>query len=274
MTLDGFIKKAKEVHGDKYDYSKVEYKNSKTKVCIICPIHGEFFQTPYNHLKGFGCSKCGHEKTSSAKTSNTSTFIEKAMSVHNDKYDYSKVNYVKSNEKVCIICPRHGEFWQTPNKHLSGNGCPKCARETLWNKRGRVTTENFIEKAKKVHGDKYDYSKTNYINTKTKVCIICPEHGEFWQNPSTHLSGGGCWKCGLQRISNVRKYTTEKFIEKAKKIHGDKYDYSKVDYVDSKTKVCIICPKHGEFWQTPNNHINGLGCAECGHEYKSLFEEF
>lgn len=204
MTLDGFIKKAKEVHGDKYDYSKVEYKNSKTKVCIICPIHGEFFQTPYNHLKGFGCSKCGHEKTSSAKTSNTSTFIEKAMSVHNDKYDYSK---------------------------------------------------------------------TNYINTKTKVCIICPEHGEFWQTPSTHLSGGGCWKCGLQRISNVRKYTTEKFIEKAKKIHGDKYDYSKVDYVDSKTKVCIICPKHGEFWQTPNNHINGLGCAECGHEYKSLFEE-
>ena len=263
----------KEIHGDKYDYSKVEYKKSKEKVCIICPIHGEFWQIPYSHLKGFGCCKCGHEKTNFSKFSNTNTFIEKARKIHGNKYDYSKVEYIDSKTKVCIICPEHGEFWQTPNKHLCGNGCQKCARETLWDKRGRISTKAFIEKAIKIHGNKYNYSKVEYKGAKTNVCIICPEHGEFWQTPTSHLNGSGCWKCGIERMSNIHRYTTEKFIEKAKQVHGGKYDYSKVEYINNHTKVCIICPKHGEFWQTPNNHINGLGCSQCGKENKSIFEE-
>jgi hypothetical protein len=273
MTSNDFIKKAREIHGNKYDYSKVEYINSKTKVCIICPIHGEFWQIPYSHLKGFGCCKCGHDRTNNSKFSNISTFIEKAKKVHGDKYDYSKVEYERSNKKVCIICPIHGEFWQTPNKHLCGDGCPKCGHKHTWDKRGRITTEEFIERARKVHGDKYDYSKVEYVDAKTKVCIICPIHGEFWQTPDSHLQGSGCWKCGIQKLSNIKKYTTKNFIKKAKEIHGNKYDYSKVEYVDSHTKVCIICPIHGEFWQVPNNHINGLGCWKCGRENKSLFEE-
>lgn len=121
----------------------------------------------------------------------------------------------------------------------------------------RLTTEGFIEKAKKLHDNKYDYSKAEYVNTNTKVCIICPEHGEFWQTPSNHLQGKGCPKC------KGKNKTTEEFIEKANIIHNNKYDYSKVEYKSNRTKVCIICPEHGEFWQTPHEHLHGCGCPKC-----------
>ena len=252
-TKEEFIAKAKLVHGDKYDYSKVEYVGALTKVCIICPKHGEFCQEANSHLRGQGCPKCKYEK----QTCTTDEFIAKAKKIHGDKYDYSKVEYVGALTKVCIICPKHGEFCQEANSHLRGQGCPKCKYE-----KQTCTTDEFIAKAKKIHGDKYDYSKVEYVNRKTKVCIICPKHGEFWQTPSAHLRGQGCPKCK----SKKQTCTTDEFIAKAKKIHGDKYDYSKVEYVNRKTKVCIICPKHGEFWQTPNHHLSGCGCPKCGVE--------
>ena len=188
-TKEEFIASAREVHGDKYDYSKVEYVCALTKVCIICPEHGDFWQEANSHLRGQGCPKCKYEKQSSS----TEEFIQKAHKVHGDKYDYSKVEYDGYKTKVCIICPKHGEFWQTPNSHLNGNGCPKCKGE-----KQTCTTDEFIAKAKKIHGDKYDYSKVEYVNNHTKVCIICPEHGEFWQIPSSHLQGKGCPKCGIE----------------------------------------------------------------------------
>lgn len=123
----------------------------------------------------------------------------------------------------------------------------------------KLTIEEFIKKATSVHGDKYDYSRVNYVNNKTKVCIGCPVHGFFEQSPDSHLGGSGCLSCG-----GCEKRTLEKFIEEAKKIHGDKYDYSKVNYVNNKTRVCIICPEHGEFWQTPRAHIcKKHGCPKC-----------
>ena len=125
--------------------------------------------------------------------------------------------------------------------------------------RKKLTTKDFIERAIKVHGDKYDYSKVEYINNRTEVCIICPTHGEFWQRPDKHLLGHGCNLCCKTGI----KSNTNTFIEKAKKIHGNKYDYSKVEYTNALTKVCIICPKHGEFWQTPHMHLRGNGCQKC-----------
>ena len=118
----------------------------------------------------------------------------------------------------------------------------------------KITTEEFINRARKVHGNKYDYSKVEYINNKTKVCIVCPEHGEFWQTPNAHLQGQGCYKC----FRHV--YDNKSFICESRKIHGNKYDYSKVEYKSLHNKVCIICPEHGEFWQTPNAHIQGQGC--------------
>ena len=203
----------------------------------------------------------------------TEDFIRRAKEVHGDKYDYSKVDYIDNRTKVCIICPEHGEFWQQPRNHLLGQACPKCAYKTRWESRGRITTENFIKKARKVHGDKYDYSKVEYKGTHTKVCIICQEHGEFLQTPHNHLHSQGCLAC-----SGRKQLTTEEFIRRAKEVHGDKYDYSKVEYINSHTKVKIICPIHGEFEQEPNSHLEGKGCPNCYHKTKkykfNLLEEF
>ena len=187
----------------------------------------------------------------------TEEFIEKAKKIHGEKYDYSKTIYEKCNIKICIICPEHGEFWQTPSEHLSGYGCKYCGGTN------KLTTEEFIEKAKKIHGDKYDYSKAEYINSKTKICIICPKHGEFWIRPNDHLNGQGCRKCSDELNGLKKRKTKEQFIEEARKIHGNKYDYSKVEYLGLNKKVCIICPEHGEFWQSPYGHLRGDGCSKC-----------
>lgn len=269
-TNSEFIEEAKQVHGSKYDYSKTKYINARTKVCVICPEHGEFWQMPDAHLRGQGCKKCASEKTANIQRKNTYKFIEEAKNVHGDKYDYSKVNITGNNKsKVCIICPEHGEFWQAPVNHISlGQGCPACSRIESSRKLAN-TTKDFIEKAKQVHGDKYDYSKTEYVNWKTKVCIICPKHGEFWQNPLSHINGNSCPICSKEQ----KNLSTDEFINKAKKIHGDKYDYSKVEYVDTYTEVEILCKKHGSFLQKPFNHLQGCGCQKCGVRVSKMESE-
>lgn len=128
-TTEQFIEDAKKVHGDKYDYSKVEYKNKETKVTIICPIHGEFQQTPSNHLSGYGCNECGHESSNASKLKDQELFIKECKEVHGDRYDYSKVEYNGNKNKICIICSEHGEFYQNPHDHLyNKSGCPICGR--------------------------------------------------------------------------------------------------------------------------------------------------
>ena len=270
-STEKFIEKAKSRYGDKYDYSKVEYSGYNEKVCIICSEHGEFWQTPDVHLHKNGCPKCGLESMRKKLSKTTDKFIEEARTIHGDKYDYSKVDYIDARTKVCIICPEHGEFWQEPSKHITGkkSGCPKCAIEKM-----KDTRETFIEKAKKIHGDKYDYSLVEYSNSTSKVCIICPKHGKFFQTPNKHLSGEGCYYCGRERTISSLFSNTEEFVKKAKEVHGNKYDYSKTEYIHNQKKVCIICPEHGEFWMTPNNHIgvkNKCGCPICNMSKLELF---
>ena len=197
-----------------------------------------------------------------SKKSTTEEFIKKANEIHNNKYDYSKVEYVNNYTKVCVICPEHGEFWQKPNHHLQGRGCPKCSHQSF-----KYSLDEWINKANEVHSNKYDYSKVEYINNHTKICIVCPEHGEFWQDPAAHLCGQGCPKCANISNSNKKIIGSKRFIEMARDIHGNKYDYTKVNYTKSNEKVCIICPKHGEFWQAPSKHLLGQGCPIC-KEYK------
>lgn len=249
-----FIEKAHAVHGDKYDYSKVEYVNSSTKVCIICPEHGEFWQTPSMHLYGNGCPICARSNRGLKYT--TETFIEKCKEVWGYKYSYDNTVYHGITKKITITCPIHGDFEIKANDFLNGHGCQECGGVK------RLNTQTFIEKARKVHGDKYNYSKVNYINNKTKVCIICPEHGEFWQTPSRHLCGDRCPMC-----FKSEKKTTEQFIEEAKEVHGNKYDYSKVNYQGNKKKVEVICPKHGSFFMTPLYHLQGHGCLYCNESH-------
>lgn len=197
-----------------------------------------------------------------SKKITTEYFIEKSKKVHGDKYDYSLVKYTNTRTKVKIICPQNHEFWQMPHSHLAGSGCSICYGIV------KSTTEEFIEKAKEVHGNKYDYSLSEYLNATTKVKIICSENHEFWQSPNSHLQGSGCPIC----YSVGKQTTTEDFIEKAKEVHGDKYDYSLVNYTNSSTKVKIICSKNHEFWQIPNSHLAGCGCPICYGRFTKQFK--
>lgn len=265
VTTTDFIRRAREVHGNRYDYSKVLYVAAKRNVTIICPEHGEFEQSPANHCTGRGCQECGGNKPLTLDR-----FIERANKAHNNRYDYSNVMLCNVEHKIEILCPVHGSFFQRPATHLKGLGCDRCGRVEVGKKLSR-SHDSFIHDARKAHGDRYDYSQANYINALTKVIILCPTHGAFRQGPINHIRGVGCGKCAFERIAAQRTLTTQEFIEKAKKIHGDRYDYSKVEYKSSHEKVEIGCSEHGSFHQSPANHASEYrhgcpGCAESGFD--------
>jgi hypothetical protein len=181
-TTKEFISDANKKHDNYYDYSLVNYINAKTKVTIICPEHGKFMQIPRFHIMGQKCPKCSNVKM------DTDYFIMKSNNLHEHKYDYSLVEYKNNRGLINIICPIHGSFKQKPKDHLLGKGCSKCAGKNM-------TTNDFVIKGKKTHDNKYDYSLVNYVSAKTKVTIICPEHGEFMQTPNSHTNGKGCPVC-------------------------------------------------------------------------------
>ena len=318
ITTQDFIERARSIHGEKYDYSKVLYKRAKDKVCIICPEHGEFLQAPDKHLHGRGCPKCARPNSNLTQEE----FISNCRKRNNDKYDYSKTIYNGYNNKVLVTCPTHGDFLIAASQHLAGHGCLKCANCY------KYTTGDFIKKHRERYGDKYDYSKTDAEHRiDNKICVICPEHGAYYKTikghlgkgcpkcsvpnynlttegfikksrclygekytyeksiyngiyskvwvtcnvhgdiqvlPNNFLRGRGCKKCACEELARLRIETAASDFEgKARLIHGDKYDYSKVQYVTAHDKVCIVCPEHGEFWQTPNGHLNGYNCPKC-----------
>jgi hypothetical protein len=196
FTLNRFIERSKKYHGDKYDYSQVEYVNAATKVKVICPDHGDFLSKPDGHMRGRGCPKCAHDKLRGSRTG----FVDDAIKKHGDLYDYSLVEYVSFSHKVKIICANHGIFEQTPRTHLHGSGCPQCFGTK------RKSLEQFISEAQSVHRDKYNYSETNYTNTDVKIKIICPKHGEFWQTPYQHIKrGNGCPRCSENGLNYAKK---------------------------------------------------------------------
>ena len=317
---DYFIKKSKLIHGNKYNYSLVNYIKNNNKILIICPEHGNFEQTPSAHLTGHGCKNCSTLVTSNKQRFTTKEFIIKAKQVHGDKYDYSKVIYVNNSTNIVIIDEEGNEHLQNPSTHLKGF---KLSSYSIIDK-----TKHFITRSKKIHEDKYDYSKVVYVDTDKKLKIICPEHGEFQQKPSDHLQGKKCKKCSgvykmtneeftkkvIERYGNKYDYSKLRYINKKTKIiigknghfykidsnpflngiepsnksvieknkywveqfkknHGDKYDYSKVEYVDIITKIKIRCKIHGEFEQTPDSHLHGSGCSICsGRGWLSKFK--
>lgn len=254
LTTEEFVRRANVVHHGKYDYSLVSYNGYAVPIRIICPIHGEFEQNAGPHLAGLGCRKCGNcEKHTS------DSFISEAKRVHGDLYDYSKVVYAGNKKKVSIGCNIHGPFHQTPNMHLRGAGCPLCGFDKT-RKFITLTTAEFIRNSKLVHGNLYDYSRTDYIGNKKPVVIVCKIHGPFYQRPSEHLTGCGCPKC-----FGTPKKTTSEFIKVAQNIYGDLYDYSKTHYITNKIPVTITCKIHGDFKKWPNAHIyKNEGCPKCG----------
>lgn len=195
--------------------------------------------------------------------------IDAFDAAHSGKYDYSKSIYIRDKEKIEIICPHHGSFWQIPHAHKRGQKCPHCSKMEK-----RMTINDFVARAKIIHGDKYDYSLTCYINSTTKIIIRCAKHGTFSCTPSNHLSAvspTGCPECGMEskKIKKLQRgYST--FKKRSTVVHGDRFDYSEVIYKGAHIPVEIICKIHGSFWQTPANHYSGHVCARCAHEGRPI----
>jgi hypothetical protein len=204
-------------------------------------------------------------------------FIEKCKKKFGDEYDYSKAVYKGASIPVDIYHPSCGNWFQrTPSHHLtSSRGCRHCTKIIRYNKT-RSTTEEFISNARTVHGTKYDYSKSVYIDSSTPVTIICPDHGEFRQCPNSHTSARkGCIPCGRKRTGDALRLTLDQFISNARKIHGTRYDYSESVYIDNITPLTIICPDHGRFLQTPSIHVSmECGCSLCRHKTEGRIKLF
>lgn len=199
-----------------------------------------------------------------SKKVTTKDFINRGRAIHGDKYDYSRTVYIAAIQHVTITCPIHGEFQQRPVNHLMGRGCPHCGGSKA------LTLEKFIERASARHGNRYNYSLVKFKNVESKIEIICPKHGSFKQRVMSHLKGFNCPTCGSESKAEKLKQPFDEFLIAAKATHGDKYNYSKVNYINAQTKVKIICPEHGLFLQRPVNHIRDIGCSKCSHTAAGL----
>ena len=276
MSYDFFIKKAQEIHDNKYDYTKTNLleRDENGKISIICPIHGEFKIKPSLHLKGQGCPKC------KGRGLKQNEIIEKAKIVHNNKYDYSKVIFSKMHDKVTIICPIHGEFEQTLSKHISKKqGCPKCAAINR-GKNNLMNEKEFFEKAKEIHHNKYDYSQTIYNGMNHLFKYICPIHGEIEQRPYDHLRGYGCYKCSnleSKKENEIYDFVKEKITDVKQNdrtiLNGKELDI----YIPSKQ---IAIEYNGLRWHSEEfgrdkwYHLNKtLECNNNGIKLLQIFED-
>lgn len=313
-NTEKFIVKSKSIYGESYDYSKVVYLGKLVKVELVCPSHGSFFLTPDAHYVR-GCPRCSAIRRCTSARMSASKFVEKAKRIHGNRYGYHLLEYRGKREKVLIVCPEHGNFWQLPFNHLSGRGCQACVGLE------RYTRETFVRRARKLYGDQFSYDnmkdggcldsvvitcrrhgdftirangfltgrtrcsfclreerqrkfiframakhgpgfvydKVEYVDNRHPVRITCQKHGDFWQTPMTHSRGAGCPACWQER----RRRSTDDFIADAHQVHGDRYDYSLSQYDGINKKILIVCSKHGQFWQLAQNHLMGSGCPHC-----------
>lgn len=270
LSTEEFIKRARDVHGDRYVYSKVEYVNASTKVCIICKEHGEFWQRPSLHTDGRGCPKCACQVNAAKKRVWTEEKCRQEAS------RYTEMTAFRTNSSNAYHAAlRHK--WLKNYTWLSY----KIDVSTPKKKRRPYSQEEIIERLRSIFGDRYGYEKVVYKAMKVPIILVCHEknangveHGEFSMRPDNIFSGKqGCPKCYDDRRSRLQRKPVEKFIEEATKVHGSLYEYHKVDYVNTNTKVCIVCPIHGDFWQTPANHLSGKGCPHCSGNAKKWNKE-
>ena len=266
-SQEEFIAKANKKHGvGHFDYSMVEYTHCLTPVTIKCNICGTVFQVrPSVHLYGKGgCPTCAKKAMSRAITHEE--FVRRATKVHHGKYDYSQSVYRGWDNFIEIRCPEHGVFKQKAGCHIKGSeGCPECLK-TKRSVTNALTTEQFIARARKVHGNKYGYDKVEYKDTFTEVIITCPIHGDFKQKPYNHIAGHECYWCSRESQANKMTISQEDFIRRANEVHHGYYDYSKTNFRNTTGIITITCPKHGDFTQLAHTHLAGHGCPECGKE--------
>lgn len=288
-----FIRKSLKIHGLEYNYDKTVFIRSTDKVIITCQIHGDFSIIPGDHIRtnrDAGCPDCGKLRIIMKRRDTADDFIRKSEKLYPGRLDYSNVIYINSRTEVILICKKHGtEFNIKPSSHLSGNfGCPDCAKEinsrTAISRKGKKksdiwTFEKFKSACIAKFGNKFNYDKAEkeYVNFKTPVTIVCPEHGEFKVTPyNHHRSITGCPKCGHDLMIKNKTFTREKFIELAELKFPGKFDYSKVIYTRAKDKVIIRCIKHDkEFEITPDVFLGSKhGCPDCAKGAAGLFSKY
>jgi very-short-patch-repair endonuclease len=275
FSINDFIDLANKVHNYTYSYEKVVFHQIKKDIIITCKIHGDFIQKAIYHIEGHGCSKCGKISMSEKVKIPKVDLIKKIQEKWNDKYELLNLDdIIDSKSTIKINCQKHGNF-EKKVKDFIRHGCKSCGHEISDLKKS-INRVEFIKKSNLIWNSFYDYSEFEYTNSSNKSTIICPIHGKFEQNPQNHLKSG-CKACGYEKVSEKTKYTKEEFIEKGLKIHGECYDYSMVEYKNSRNLVKIICKEHGIFEQKAGGHLMGYGCRICcesqGEKYIRIFLE-
>lgn len=264
QRLNDFKVKAAAIHNNFYNYSCCVYVNATTCVDIICPLHGHFMQLPRKHVSGQKCPVCSRENANNYRILTHKQFICRAHKIHDHKYLYKDLHYKNGHDKITITCPIHGDFKQSIHSHLRGHGCTACnKKKTATIKTIGYDTKWFIDKAKAVHGDKYEYSAALYTKSDSKITIVCPIHGAFEQTAREHLRGYGCKLCGLRSLNECNAKTADEFIKQSIAVHSNRYCYDFVNYVNQDEKITILCKKHGKFLQSPKHHLRGQGCQIC-----------
>jgi len=278
LSLNEILKRFKSKHKGKFDYTKFRYNGKDIPSIIVCKKHNKRLEvTSEDHMRyvSGGCKTCFSEHSSWKQRMKIKDFILKALKVHKGKYDYSLSHqFENQHEKIIIICPIHGEFKLTPANHTHKTrpqGCKYCGLK-IGGQKNSSNTKEFIKKAKKIHNNFYDYSKTEYFRDRGKIDIICHIHGVFTQVPRDHLSGHGCSDCAKIKQGNTsRRVNREIFIKNAKKVHGNKFDYKSLVWKDSDVPVEIICKKCGPFFIIPHNHTTlKRGCITCGRRMRIM----
>jgi hypothetical protein len=262
-STEEFVNSVSLIHGKKYDYTKVNYINSQTKVEIICPIHSSFYMKPNSHYNGQGCPQCGRIEAIKNIILDYSVFLERAEKIHNNLYAYKEDTYINYTSKMSVFCYEHGFFEQTPHSHISmKTGCPKCGIERTA-KKNQIGWDAVHDLFFVTHGNKYEYDQNSFFDVSTKIKIKCKKHGWFDQKPYVHYNGSGCNKCAIEEVHDKQKIGFKEFVQRSEKIHGNKFHYNKFTFKDIFSVVEIECPKHGSFIQKPRDHYRGSGCPKC-----------
>jgi len=263
LSLEQFIDRANQAHHEAYDYSQAQYTNNSANITIICRKHGPFQQRASHHMNGRGCPTCKAEATRHRCRDTRDDFIAKARNIHGNTYDYTHVDYQKSGQKVEIRCPTHGAFWQTPNSHIaSKSGCPKCAGKAF-------TTADFVASARRVHGDKFSYEKTDYNLIKDKITITCATHGDFEQIAENHLAGNGCRFCWYESQQSAGENAVADWLIRT----GFRVERNRRDLTNSNFEIDIYLPDfnagieyNGCYW-----HLDRQEKNQRQHEIKHAF---
>lgn len=263
MTHEKFVGKCTLLYGDTFDFSETKFIDMTTPVSYTCKVHGVVSASPRYILNGLGCKKCSLEKKNAEARHDTNWFISESKRKFGDAFSYDKSVYVGAHESIIITCKEYGDFETTPAEHLKS----KTGRTSKLNNK-QFDDTYFLSKFTEKHKNLYSYTKTKNIHRHGSITCTCQKHGDFEIKTAYHLNGGGCPMCAKENSSAIardrHRYNKEKFVELASEIHGDRYNYDFVEYIDSHTKVGIVCKTHGLFYTKPHNHLNSKsGCPAC-----------